>query len=103
MFPLMATTAERGPGRAKKKGSGRVTQAGQAGSLQSDRYTPPIPKSVRTSPRWMGFLIIALFVLGVLTIILDYANALPGGVNNIYLVVAIGLILAGLIVATRYH
>jgi hypothetical protein len=51
----------------------------------------------------MGILIIGLFVLGVLIVILNYANVLPGGVNNWWLVGAIGSIFAGLMVATRYH
>ena len=38
----------------------------------------------------MGVLIIALFVLGVLIVILNYADILPGGVNNLWLIAAIG-------------
>ena len=100
----MATKAKAGPGKAQKKGrssGGRTTEAGK--SVQSSRYTPPIPKNAKTSPRWMGFLIIALFLVGVLVVILNYADALPGGVNNWWLVGAIGAIFAGLILATRYH
>ncbi len=109
----MATKAKQGPGKAQKKGrsSGRATPSAKAaakspstaGSVQSSRYTPPIPKNAKTSPRWMGALIIGLFVLGVLVIILNYAGALPGGVNNLWLVAAIGAIFVGLILATRYH
>ncbi len=51
----------------------------------------------------MGIAIIALFLLGVLIVILNYADLLPGGVNNLWLIAAIGAIFAGLIVATRYH
>ena len=51
----------------------------------------------------MGIVIIGLFVLGVLIVILNYAGALPGGVNNLWLVAAIGAIFVGLIMATRYH
>jgi len=100
----MATKAKPGPGKAQKKGrsaSGRTTEAGR--SVQSSRYTPPIPKNVKTSPRWMGIAIIALFLLGVAVVILNYAGVLPGGVNNLWLIAAIGSIFAGLILATRYH
>jgi hypothetical protein len=99
----MATKAKAGPGKAQKKGrssGGRVTAAGP---VQSTRYTPPIPKNAKTSPRWMGGLIIAMFVLGVLVVILNYAGLLPGGVNNLWLIAAIGAIFIGLIMATRYH
>jgi hypothetical protein len=100
----MATKAKSGPGKAQKKGrsaGGRTTEAGR--SVTSSRYTPPVPKNVRTSPRWMGAAIIVLFLLGVLIVILNYAGLLPGGVNNLWLIAAIGAIFAGLIVATRYH
>jgi hypothetical protein len=102
----MATNAnaKAGPGKAQKKGrsaGGRTTPA--AGSVQSSRYTPPIAKSTKTSPKWMGILIIVMFLLGVLVVILNYAGLLPGGVNNLWLVAAIGAIFVGLILATRYH
>ena len=102
----MATTSERGPGRATKKGS-RVTPSAKggsaSGSLQSNRYTPPIDRSAKSSPRWFGILILAMFLLGVLIVILNYAGVLPGGVNNLWLVGAIGSIFVGLLLATRYH
>jgi hypothetical protein len=100
----MATKAKAGPGKAQKKGrtsGGRTTEPGK--SVRNERYTPPIPKNAKASPRWMGVLIIALFLLGVLVIILNYADALPGGVDNWWLVAAIGSIFAGLMLATRYH
>jgi hypothetical protein len=100
----MASNAKAGPGKAQKKGrsaGGRTTV--ETPSVQSRRYTPPIAKSTKTSPKWMGILIIVMFLLGVLVVILNYAGLLPGGVNNLWLVAAIGAIFAGLILATRYH
>jgi hypothetical protein len=100
----MATKASTGPGKAQKKGrssGGRTTAPTKA--VRNDRYTPPIAKNAKTSPRWMGPSIIALFILGVAVVILNYADVLPGGVNNWWLVAAIGAIFAGLILATRYH
>jgi hypothetical protein len=67
-------TSKAGPGKAQKKGrslGGRTTTASQP--VQSSRYTPPVPKSVRTSSRWLG------------------------------MVAAISAIFVGLILATRYH
>ena len=114
ILPAMATKATQGPGKAQKKGrssGGRTTPSAKSaakspaatGSVQSQRYTPPVPKGVKSSPKWMGIVIIGLFVLGVLVIILDYAGALPGGVNNIWLVASIAVIFVGLMMATRYH
>jgi hypothetical protein len=105
----MATKAKAkaGPGRAtKKKGKsvrGRTTPQASREAIRNDRYTPPIPKKTKVSPRWMGISIIALFVVGVLIIILNYGNVLPGGVSNWWLVAAIGSIFAGLMVATQYR
>ncbi len=102
----MATKAnsKAGPGKAQKKGrssGGRTTPAAQ--KVESRRYTPPVPKNVKTSSRWLGVVILALFALGVLIVILNYAGLLPGGVNNAWLVAAIGSIFVGLLLATRYH
>ncbi len=100
----MANAAKSGPGRAQKKGrsaGGRTTAPAQA--ARNDRYTPPISKKVKESPRWMGILILVLFVLGVLIVILNYTGALPGGVNNAWLIAAIGSIFVGMMLATRYH
>ncbi len=98
----MATKAKAGPGGSQKKGrsaAGRTT----ARPIRNDRYTPPIAKNVRTSPRWMGPAIVGFFLLGVVVVILNYVGLLPGGVNNLWLLAAIGSIFVGLLLATRYH
>ncbi len=46
---------------------------------------------------------LALFGLGVICILLNYVGVLPGGASNVYLLVGLALIIAGFIVATRYH
>ncbi len=96
-----ATTAEkRGGARPRSRSrpaGGRATAPGHG------RHTPPVPKKVRTSPRWMGVAIIVSFVVGALVVILDYAGLLPGGVNNAWLLAAIAAIFVGLLLATRYH
>jgi hypothetical protein len=69
----------------------------------SARYTPPIPKSYRKSPVWMGGAILAAFVLGALTIILSYVEVLPDHGSGWYLVGGIILMVGGLGLATQYH
>ena len=69
----------------------------------SGRYTPPLPKSVGQSPKWMGYLIVGLVVLGMVVIVLNYVSVLPGGATNWYLLVGLALITAGFLTATRYH
>ncbi|MGH9028034.1 MAG: cell division protein CrgA [Acidimicrobiales bacterium] len=95
----------RGPGSATRKGrsGGRTTSAGTARAAKGGRYTPPIPRSVKVSPKWMGPLILALLLLGALTIVMNYFNVLPAGPSDWYLLVGILLIASGFVVATRYH
>jgi hypothetical protein len=40
---------------------------------------------------------------GTLTIILNYIDVLPGGISNWYLFLGLGLILGGIITATKLH
>jgi Cell division protein CrgA len=84
------------PKATAAKTSGRVTSP-------SGRYTPPVPKEVKTSPVWVPVLLLALLILGMLVILLNYLGELPGGASNVYLLVGLGLITAGFITATKYH
>ena len=102
----MATKAKPGPGRASKPSSGKSSKKGGRATPRQPkggRHTPPIAKNVKTSPRWMGPLILAFFLIGVALVILNYANLLPGGVDNLWLIGAIGSIFAGLLLATRFR
>jgi Cell division protein CrgA len=93
--------AGRGPGGASRKGRSAGRDAGKAAT--PGRYTPPIPRDVKVSPKWMGPTIIGLLVLGGLTIVLNYFKALPASPTNWYLLVGIALIACGFALATRYH
>ena len=95
-------TPKGGPVRAG--GSGRAT-GGPGGRAQATggRYTAPIPREYRSSPWWVPVLILTFFGLGLICILLNYLGLLPGGANNWYLIVGLGLIVSGFIAATRYH
>jgi len=113
----MAAKANTGPGRAQRKGrsaEGRATSKGtppkgasRVGRYtppeESGRYTAPIPKDTRTSPRWYGPLILVLLILGVLMILLNYLTVLPDSVSVWYLVAGLIVIFAGFLMATRYR
>jgi Cell division protein CrgA len=98
---------KQGPGNAARKGrsTGRVTSARAVSRAPaaSGRYTPPIPRSKKVSPKWMGPLILALLIGGALTIVFNYFNVMPAGPSNWYLVGGIVLIAGGFVVATQYH
>jgi len=96
---------------ADRRTTGRVTPKKTAAApppkvdagIASGRYTPPIPKEQKVSPRWVPILMFTLLGLGVLVIVLNYLNLLPGETSNTYLLVGLGLITGGFITATNYH
>lgn len=101
----MPSVSKPGPGQATRKGrsAGRTTGKGGARTTASGRYTPPIPRRVRTSPKWLGPLILALLVIGVLTIVLNYFDVLPASPTNWYLLGGILFIACGFATATQYR
>ncbi len=96
----MARKTKDAPGRATPKGTkpGRVTTPPPSG-----RYTPPIPKEMKVSPRWVPVLMFICLGVGMFIILANYLGGLPGSPTNTYLVVGLGLITVGFVVATRYH
>lgn len=108
----MARRTKDAPGRVTPKG-GINRSAGRAGKPAIDdemgrpaggRYTAPAPHEWdASSPWWIPTLMFAFFGIGVLGIILNYLGVLPGGASNLYLLVGLGLIVAGFITATQYR
>jgi hypothetical protein len=103
----MATPPKKKPtgGRVTPKGTraDEPRTAGHPGA--SRRYTPPTPDEDRpqfTAP-WVVPTMFGLLGAGTLTIILNYIDVLPGGISNWYLFLGLGLILGGIITATKLH
>lgn len=96
-------TPKGGPSRAA--GSSTATSRPQA----SARYTPPVPREMKVSPWWVPALMGALLVLGTAVILLNYVGLLPDwgflpdDTSNVWLLVGLGLILVGIVVATQWH
>ncbi len=94
------------PPKRKVKG-GRVTPKGGPANAPrpeaSSRYTPPVPRSQKVSPRWVPVLMFALLGIGLVVIFCNYLGVLPGGTKNTYLLVGLGAILGGIITATQYR
>ena len=98
-----------GGGRVTPKGGGAKPSPGRSpgsgdADARSGRYTAPSgdPRA-QPSPPWVPVLMFGSFLIGVLTIFLNYVEVLPGAVNNAYLLVGLGLILLGIITATQYR
>jgi hypothetical protein len=95
---------ERRPGRVTPKGTTPAKSGGKPQPTTSGRYTPPIPQEYKVSPRWVPIAMGILLIGGMLTIILNYLNLLPGeDPSNAYLLGGLGLITAGFIVATKWR
>jgi len=94
-------------GAPEKKASGPRTRPAPTKRTTppaSARYTPPVPRSEKVSPVWVPILMFACLGLGMLTIILNYVNVLPGpDPSNVYLMIGLGLITVGFVTATKYH
>jgi hypothetical protein len=84
------------------KASGRTTPP-KATREVNKRYTAPIPKSVRQSPRWFGPVLLVLLIAGLLLIVGNYVGILPGGTSNWYLIGGLVGIVIGAMMATQYH
>jgi hypothetical protein len=86
---------------------GRVTPKGTKASdkrpASSTRYTPPVPREMKVSPKWVPILMFSLLGLGLVIIFLNYLEVLPGGMSNAYLGLGLGAICGGIITATQYR
>ncbi|MCL4449226.1 MAG: cell division protein CrgA [Actinobacteria bacterium] len=85
---------------------GRVTpkkSQQQEQEYLTGRYTPPIPKRLKTSPLWIPILMFAALGIGILMIITNYLGILPGGTSGWYLLGGLALLAIGFFTATRYR
>jgi hypothetical protein len=103
----------------RKKKGGRTTPKGGTGAgsryalskghaahepeTTSSRYTPPVPQEFKVSPTWVPVVMFALLGLGGLVIFLNYLGLLPGGTDNLYLLLGLGLVLGGIVTSTQFH
>lgn len=67
-------------------------------------YAPPAPKKKRkASPRWYGYLVLGLMLVGVAVIVLNYMDFIPGGTQPYWLWVGLGVIAAGFGASTQWR
>ena len=102
-------TKDARPGRVTPKGGPPKRKVAAAGPgsgstpLESGRYTPPIPRDVRHSPRWFPWALLTSLLLGVTAIILNYIQALPASPTNWYTLGGLIAILVAALAATRFR
>jgi hypothetical protein len=64
---------------------------------------PPPKKKPKASPRWYGFFVLGLILVGVLVIVLNYMGAVPGGTQQHWLWIGLGVIAGGFVAATQWR
>jgi hypothetical protein len=107
--PAKRRVQSTGGGRVTPKGGHAAHGHGKSAPAASARYTPPIPKEQKVSPWWVPATMFALLGIGTMIILLNYVELLPtwgflpDGTSNVWLLVGLVLILAGIMVATQWH
>jgi hypothetical protein len=84
------------PGRRKAKPAATTGR-------RSGRYTPPVPRGKKVSPPWVPVVMLASLIVGVVVIVVNYLGVFPGGASNWYLLLGLGLIASGFVIATQYR
>jgi hypothetical protein len=64
---------------------------------------PPPKKRPKASPRWYGYFVIGLILLGVALIVLNYMDFIPGGTQQHWLWIGLGVIAGGFAAATQWR
>jgi hypothetical protein len=99
------------PKKVKKTDADAVKAAARSGNPQkkaaalaeSSRYTPPVPTAQKISPWYVPAAMFGFLILGMLIIFFNYIEWPLGDASNWRLLGGLGCILAGILVATRYH
>jgi hypothetical protein len=109
-----ATSRTGGPASVpkKRKPAGETVKAAArsgnpakkaAALAESSRYTPPVPSATKVSPWYVPVAMFGFLALGMLIIFFNYIQWPLGDASNWRLLIGLGSILAGILVATRYH
>ncbi|MGH9165810.1 MAG: cell division protein CrgA [Acidimicrobiales bacterium] len=99
-----AKAGKRTPKGATVKRTGHgATASGRVTPKPSNRYTPPVPRTEKVSPKWVPILMFALLIAGMGIIVCNYLELLPGGAKNWYLLAGLGCITGGFITSTNYR
>jgi len=80
----------------------KTTRRKPAATTATGRYTPPKPKTAKRSPLWVPATMFATLGCGLLVILGNYLELLPGGqVRNGYLFLGLGLLIVGFVLSTQ--
>ena len=78
------------------------TKRRKAAPAKPSRYTPPKPKTAKRSPLWVPATMFTALGAGMVVILGNYLQLLPGGtVRNGYLFLGLGLLIGGFVLSTQ--
>ena len=78
------------------------TKRRKAAPVKPSRYTPPKPKTAKRSPLWVPATMFTALGAGMVVILGNYLQLLPGGtVRNGYLFLGLGLLVSGFVLSTQ--
>jgi hypothetical protein len=67
------------------------------------RYTTPLPKSLKQSPKWVAIVALGIMIIGVLMMVLNFMNTLlPGAFSYWYLLGGLVALMIGFLMLTNY-
>jgi hypothetical protein len=90
--------------KAKPPAKGAAKGAASAPVRSSGRYTPPVPKTAKSSPLWVPVAMFTSLVLGVAVIGGNYLELLPGGeASNNFLIIGLVLLVGGFVLSTFFR
>jgi hypothetical protein len=81
-----------------KKSTGRYVNAETRG-----RVTKRRPVGADRSPHWYGWLLVDLLLFGMIIIVLNYLQVLPGSASPWYLALGLVTMFSGFYLATRFR
>lgn len=64
---------------------------------------PPVHHEEKVSPKWYVALMFSMMGIGVLLIILNYIDLVPGGQASLWLYSGLGAIAVGFLMTLNYH
>ena len=102
MLDASLNRAYSGSSDAPAVGAGTIWGVPQSKSKRS-RYTPPPPKNLPPSPLWVPVVMATSMLTGLIVVVANYLEMLPGNGSNRYLLLGLGLITGGFMLATTYR
>ena len=64
---------------------------------------PPVHHEEKVSPKWYAVLMFSFMAIGVLVIILNYIDLVPGGQASVFLYSGLGCIAIGFLMTMNFH